>query len=198
MQAMGDLLPYRTPRSREDWTSYLGMVIFLASWAMLFAGLFFAYGLVRARSEVWPPTDLPALPVKITAVNTALLVLSSVALQLALFSVRRGRTRVAGPALAGAAVLGGLFLGLQIMTWTQAYEGGLRPDMGPYASVFYGLTWFHGLHVAVGLVALVWLSIRALGGGYTPARHRPVRMWTMYWHFVGVVWTLIFVLVYLL
>jgi heme/copper-type cytochrome/quinol oxidase subunit 3 len=197
MRAMGELLPYRTPRSREDWTAYLGMVIFLASWAMLFASLFFAYGVVRARTEVWPPDDLPPAPVAWGAVNTAILALSGAAIQLALFSVRRGRARTVAPGIAASAILGAIFLALQIASWAQSHAAGLTPDAGPYASVFYGLTWFHALHVAVGVVALAWLAARAFQGRFTPARHRGIRLWAMYWHFVGIIWALMFVLVYL-
>jgi heme/copper-type cytochrome/quinol oxidase subunit 3 len=194
---MGDLVPYRTPKSREDWTGYLGMVIFLASWAMMFAALFFAYGLVRARSDVWPPPDQPLLPIGLTALNTLVLALSSAALQYSLFAVRRGKVRAAGPAVLAGGVFGALFLGLQMWVWTGLYAAGLRPDTGPYASVFYGLTGFHGLHVGVGLVALSWMCWAAFRGRFTPAQHRGLRLWTMYWHFVGIVWAVMFVLVYL-
>ena len=59
---MGAIVPYPPPRARQEWTAYLGMVIFLGSWAMMFGSLFFAYGMVRARSDAWPPPDLPELP----------------------------------------------------------------------------------------------------------------------------------------
>lgn len=195
--AMGDLVPYRTPRSREDWTAFVGMVVFLASWAMLFAALFFAYGFVRSRAPSWPPADLPELPVALSAVNTVVLALSSAALQWALWAVRRGRMRIVAPGIAASALLGASFLGLQVWAWVGVWKAGLLPDGGPYASVFYGLTWFHAVHVLVGLAALVRLAVGAARGQYTPSRHRGVRLWAMYWHFVGIIWALLFVLVYL-
>src|ERR1700687_392226 len=81
MTAMGEVLPYRPPRAREDTTAYLGMVVFLGSWAMMFAALFFAYGFVRTRSVAWPPPDLPELPWETPALNTLILLSSSASLQ---------------------------------------------------------------------------------------------------------------------
>lgn len=195
----GDLpvVPLNPQRAREAATAFLGMVIFISSWAMLFAGLFFAYGVIRARAAAWPPPDLPRLPLDMPGVGTLALVLSSAALHLASASIRADRRRLIAPALAAAAVLGALFLAIQIVVWRGLYLQGLRPDTGAYGSVFFGLTWFHGLHVAVGLVALAWLAVRATGGAYTPARHVPVRLWVLYWHMVGVVWLLMFTVVYL-
>jgi heme/copper-type cytochrome/quinol oxidase subunit 3 len=193
---MGEIVQYRPPRARAEWTAYLGMVVFLASWAMMFGSLFFAYGMVRARSTQWPPADLPALPLLLPGINTALLASSSVALQLVVRGLRLGHARLAGPGLALVAVLGALFLGIQVSTWRDLYGDGLTPQGGPYASVFYALTCFHALHVVVGVIALAWLCKNAFGGRYSAARFLPVRLWTLYWHFVGVVWVAMFVTVY--
>ena len=195
---MGEIVPYRPPRARAEWTAYLGMVIFLASWAMMFGSLFFAYGMVRARTTDWPPHDLPGLPLVVPGINTAVLAASSVLLQLVVRALRRGKAKLAGPGLGGAALLGSVFLALQVSTWNALYGEGLTPQGGPYASVFYALTCFHALHVLVGIVALAWLSINAFSGKYSPARFLPVRLWALYWHFVGVVWVAMFVTVYVL
>jgi cytochrome c oxidase subunit 3 len=194
---MGDLINYRSPNAHEETTGFVGMVIFLGSWAMMFAALFFAYAVVRLRSPVWPPLDQPRLPVGLAAANTLLLAGSSATLQAALVLLRRGRLRPLAPAILASAGLGGLFLGLQILGWWRVFSAGMRPSSGPYASVFFGLTWFHALHVLVGLGALALLGIRAARGAYSLPRHQPVRLWTLYWHFVGVVWLAMFVTVYL-
>ena len=195
---MGDLVPLRSPRARRDTTAWLGMIIFLASWAMMFAALFFAYGIVRLRAQVWPPPELPALPLRLPLVNTGLLALSSVALELGLGAVRAARPpRTSGLLVAAAFALGVGFLALQALVWRDLLAAGLRPATGTYASVFYGLTGFHGLHVLVGLVALAWLCARAFAGTYTPARNLTLRLWVMYWHFVGAVWAVVFVTVFL-
>jgi heme/copper-type cytochrome/quinol oxidase subunit 3 len=193
---MGAIVPYRPPRAREEWTAYLGMVVFLASWAMMFGSLFFAYGMVRARTTEWPPPDLPHLPLLVPGINTAILAASSAVLQLSLVAVRTGKVARLAPGLAASALLGAAFLALQLFTWRKLWSDGLTPDEGPYPSVFYALTCFHGLHVLVGIGALAWLTRSALRGKYSAARFLPVRLWTMYWHFVGVVWGAMFVAVY--
>jgi cytochrome c oxidase subunit 3 len=195
---MGDLIPYRSQRARSDFTAYLGMGIFLASWAMLFAGLFFVYGGMRARQPIWPPLGQPALPVGTGWINTAVLLVSSAALQSGLVLVRRGKVRWARVAIAASLVLGLLFIGLQMETWSHLYAAGLTPASGPYGGAFYALTCFHALHVTIGLFALAWLLVGAFRGSHTPARHLSLRLWTMYWHFVGAVWVAMFAFVYLI
>lgn len=190
----------RQERHREN-TALLGMVLFISSWAMLFAGLFFAYGLIRVRAVSWPPLDLPRLPLGVPAVATLLLGLSSASLVRAVRGGRRGR-RAALPVFA-AALLGVGFLALQVVVWRQLYLAGMRPTGGSYASVFYGLTVFHALHVIVGLVALVYLGMRAAlaaalaGSAPLTPFWLPLRLWTIYWHMVGVIWAVMFFAVYL-
>jgi heme/copper-type cytochrome/quinol oxidase subunit 3 len=177
-------------------TAWLGMVVFLGSWAMLFAGLFFAYGLVRARAAVWPPLDQPPLPLGLPGLNSAVIAASSAALVAAL-RASGGRTRrAAAPLVAAAASLGVLFLALQAVVWTGLWRAGLVPSGGPYPSAFYALTTLHALHVLVGVVALAGLAFRARGGREAP--RLSLRLWSMYWHFVGVVWLLTYAAVYVL
>ncbi|HEY7725862.1 MAG TPA: cytochrome c oxidase subunit 3 [Anaeromyxobacteraceae bacterium] len=186
------------PEASHAVTAHLGMVIFLASWAMLFAGLFFAYGLVRSRAAAWPPLDQPALPLALPGANVAVAALGSAALLLAARPLRRGDPRAAARSLAAAALLGAIFLALQARVWTSLWAQGLRPDGGPYASVFYTLTAFHAVHVLVGLGALVVLAWRAWRGSRGSGRPVPARLWTMYWHFVAAVWFLMYLTVYVL
>ncbi len=195
-QRGAEIIPY--PGTREAFTAYLGMVIFLASWAMMFAGLFFAYGLVRSRAPVWPPLDQPRLPLGLPGLNVAVAAASSAALVGALRAFRAHRPQRAAQLVGAAAALGALFLGLQVVVWVSLWRAGLQPDGGPYASVFYALTAFHALHVAVGLAALAVLAARARLGRYGPSRHLAVRLWSMYWHFVGAVWLAIYGAVYVL
>lgn len=188
--ASTDRDPGELRRARfHETNAVLGMTIFVASWAMLFAGLFFAYGVTRLRTPVWPPTDLPQAPLGLPALATAVLALSSLLLQRALGMARQGRR---GAVLVGSsAAAGAVFLALQTTVWRDLWLGGLRPETGTYASVFYGLTVFHAVHVLVGLFALAWLAVAP----------RPtvigLRLWTLYWHMVGVIWAVMFVLVYL-
>jgi heme/copper-type cytochrome/quinol oxidase subunit 3 len=181
---------------RLEATAYVGMVVFLASWAMLFASLFFAYGLVRSHASAWPPSDLPRLPLLVPGLNTLVAAGASLALE------RAGRTswevgqRPVTIGLLLATGLGGAFLALQAAVWAGLWRAGLRLDGGPYPSAFYALTGLHAAHVLVGVGALAWLALRSARGAFGPGRRTPLRLWTMYWHFVFAVWLLLYVTVY--
>jgi cytochrome c oxidase subunit 3 len=194
---MPDVIPYRSPHQRTDNTAYIGMLIFLASWAMMFAGLFFAYGAVRFHLPVWPPKGIPVLPKTLPAVNTVVLLASGLALQLGYMGIRAGKAHELTAGLFVSLLLGTIFLGLQFYYWVQVYRAGLHPDMGPYPSVFFALTTFHAAHVLVGLAALAVLFWKSIARVYSAPRHLPVKLWTMYWHFVDAVWLLMFVTVYI-
>ena len=190
-----ELERYRLRRTEDEVTSYVGMVIFLGSWAMMFAALFFVYAVVRVRAPIWPPSGQPALPVLVPGLNTAVIAASSVAVALAVRAHALGRHRRASRGLGLGAGLGVLFLVLQILVWVGLWRAGLVPTGGPYPSVFYALTAFHALHVLVGLAALGVLASRArVPGG---VNRSAVRLWGMFWHFVGVVWGVLYVAVYL-
>jgi cytochrome c oxidase subunit 3 len=196
----GVTVPFRTPatgpRARQEATAFVGMVVFLASWAMLFVSLFFAYGLVRSHAADWPPPDLPRLPLLLPGLNTLVAVAASLSLERAGRTWRGGGTGGQAPWLALAAALGTAFLILQASVWTSLWRQGLRLDGGPYPSALYALTGLHAAHVLVGLVALGWLALRAARGALGPVRQTPLRLWTMYWHFVGAVWLILYVTVY--
>jgi heme/copper-type cytochrome/quinol oxidase subunit 3 len=179
-------------RHRET-TALLGMTIFIASWAMLFASLFFAYALTRLRAPFWPPLDQPPLPRALPAAASLQLGLATAALIMA------GRQQALGAPVTRPLViaLGGetLFLLLQIIVWRACWRAGLRPETGTYASVFYGLTVFHGLHVLVGIAGLTGLIVRSARGRLAAVS---LRLWTLYLHMVAVLWAIMFVAVYLL
>jgi len=191
-----ELRRYRLRRSEDEITSYVGMIIFLGSWAMMFAALFFAYAVVRLRAPMWPPPDQPALPILIPGLNTVVIAGSSAAVAVAVRAHALGRQPRAAIGLGLGAAFGALFLALQAVVWVGLWRAGLLPTGGPYASVFYALTAFHALHVVVGLVALGTLAIRAQPPRGTT--RSAVRLWGMFWHFVGVVWVALYVAVYLL
>jgi len=192
------VLRYRPPQARKDATAWLGMVVFLASWTMMFAALFAAYAALRLRVEQWPPADLPRLPLVLPLANTLAIAASSVAIQAGLRAARQGRQAAVLPAVAAALALGAIFVGGQVALWTGLWRAGLRPDGGPFPSVFYALTVFHALHVLVGLGGLAWAVVRAARLAFGPARHLGLRLWTGYWHFVLAMWLLLYVTVFLL
>ncbi|HYT82602.1 MAG TPA: heme-copper oxidase subunit III [Gemmatimonadales bacterium] len=186
---------YRRRPTADERTARIGMAIFLGSWAMLFAGLFFAYALVRARAGVWPPLGAPALPRLLPGLNTLVIAASSAAVAHAVRAHELGRSAIAARSLAAGTLLGAIFLALQALVWSGLWRQGLVPSGGPYPSVFYAFTAFHALHVLVGLAALAWLAVRA--AGRAGPRRTEVRLWGWYWHFVGVVWAALYVAVYL-
>ncbi len=193
---MGEVLAYRSERMRQDVTSWIGMVVFLAAWAMTFAALFFVYGAMRVRSPMWPPSGIAMLPLGLPGLNTLVVLLSSAVLHRAVVRVREGRP-IRLPAWVGATMgLGLLFLALQIVVWRSMAEQGLLPQTGGYGAVFWTLTLFHALHVVAGLGVLAWVLGQALRGEVTTAKHAALRHAAMFWHFVGTIWVLLFVLVY--
>ena len=196
--AVASVLKYRPRRSAADATAWLGMVVFLASWTMLFAALFAVYGVLRVRAPAWPPPDLPRLPLLLPGANTLAILASSIALQSALHFSRTGRLARVLPAAVAALVLGAIFLVGQSALWIGLWREGLRPEGGPFPSVFYGLTAFHALHVLVGLFGLAFVVLRASRASYGPTRHLGLRLWCGYWHFVGVIWLLLYVTIFVL
>jgi len=186
------IILHRPLHARDEGTARVGMLVFLGSWAMMFAGLFFALGVVRWRSPVWPPEEVGPLPLGWAAVNTVLLVGSSVALQLALGAVRRGRVGRMLAALWTALLVGLLFLGSQVLLFARMAALGVRWDAGAFGGAVFGLCGFHALHAAVGLVGLGAVTLAAARGAIQPARHLRLQLWTHYWHFVGAVWLVLF------
>lgn len=174
-------------RTHAERTAMIGMAIFIASWTMLFAALFFSYGALRLGAHVWPPEGAPHLPLVLPTAATLLLAMASASLH----SAVKGAPGVASRKTIVAALLGIGFLALQASVWRQMVLAGLRPDGGAYASFFFTLTVFHALHVLVGLAGLAVALARWRARGPLA-----LRLWTLYWHMVGVLWVIIYVLVY--
>lgn len=179
-------------------TSFVGMVMALASWTMLFGSLFFSYAVLRLKAGSWPPDGVDALPRLLPFVNTLLLLLSSAVLHRGVRAAAEVRLSALHGALKGTLALGSLFLALQLAVWVPLWRSGFRIDSGVYGSIFYGLTVFHALHVLAGLAALAVLVPGARKGRYRSGRQSAVRVSAMFWHFVDAVWVVMFVAVYLL
>ena len=178
-------------------TAVFGMTIFLASEAMLFAGLIAGYIVLRLSSPAWPPSpDLPKLPVVLTGINTVFLITSSFTYHFAEVAVKKGKKGIAWLFL--TVLLGSLFLCIQGYEWYHMHHEGLWFNTGgAYGSSFFVLTGFHGLHVLIGVLMIAWALIRQLGGAYTAQRHTYLILAGMYWHFVDVVWLFLYSVLYL-
>ncbi|MBE2180516.1 MAG: heme-copper oxidase subunit III [Chthoniobacterales bacterium] len=179
-------------------TAVFGMTIFLASEAMLFAGLIAGYLVLRLSSPAWPPSpDLPHLPIFLTGINTVFLISSSLTYHAAEVAVKKGRGGLIW--LLITVLLGSLFLGIQAYEWTHLYHEGLWFNKGgAYGSTFFVLTGFHGLHVFLGVMMILFAFLRQLGGAYTAESHTYLVLAGMYWHFVDVVWLFLYTVLYLI
>jgi cytochrome c oxidase subunit 3 len=172
---------------------------------MFFAGLFAAYFNVRLTSPEWPPLvneqEAEAFNLHtpehlvVAGTLTAILVLSSVTMQLGIWAIRRGDRRAFLRATAVTLLLGVVFLVGQVWDYTQL-EFGITDTA--FGSTFYTLTGFHGAHVLGGAVMLSVVLYRGLAGQFTARHHDAVEATSLYWHFVDVVWIALFSTLYLL
>jgi cytochrome c oxidase subunit 3 len=179
-------------------SSLLGMVLFIASEVMFFGGLFGAYFTIRSAAPQWPPPDTPHLSAAYAAVLTAILVTSSVTMQLGVWAIRRNEQRRLLLFLAVSLILGLIFLCLQALEYANLIEEGMTLSSGVFGSTFYTLTGFHGAHVAGGAAFILIVLLRARSGQFTARYHDTVEMASYYWHFVDVVWLGLFSTIYLL
>jgi cytochrome c oxidase subunit 3 len=167
----------------------VGMLIFLGAETMLFAGFVAAFLVFRLSAPVWPPPLQPRLPVGVTAVSTAVLLLSGYTMWRALRAARDGDHGGLGRSLALTGLLGATFLGMQGYEWARLLTFGLTAPSGIYGGTFYTLVGAHAVHV---LGALVWLGIILILRN--PAA---VPVFGMYWYFVVGLWPVLYTLVYL-
>jgi cytochrome c oxidase subunit III len=176
----------------------LGILLFIVSEVMLFGAFFASYFFIRvvANSGPWPPDGL-TLPVGVAGVNTAILVSSSFTVHWALESIRRGNRRGMILGLGATWLLGFTFLFIQFNEYVHI---GFSAREDAFASIFYGLTGLHGAHVTVGLMLLAFANIRAWRGHFSkdPKKHLGVEVPGIYWHFVDVMWIIVFTTVYIL
>jgi cytochrome c oxidase subunit 3 len=180
--------------SRVD-PQMLGMLLFIISEIMVFGAFFTAYFFIRVvQANPWPAagTELPKL---VAGFNTAILLSSSVTLHWALTSVKNGNRWGLRAGMLTTFLLGLTFLFVQINEYVHI---GFAPHDSAQASVFYGLTGLHGAHVFIGLVLLLMVTVRAFRGHFSPEAHRGVEIPGIYWHFVDVMWVIVYCSVYLL
>ena len=173
----------------------LGVILFVASECIFFAALFGAYFTVRAQATVWPPKGIEGLEVPLPAIATAMLILSSVTMQFAIWAIRRGDRRTMMRFLKLTLLLGGVFLGMQAYDYSQL---GFSIHDTVYGTTFFTMTGFHGAHVAGGLVFIYLMVSRGWQGQLTSENHTALEGCAIYWHFVDIVWVGLFSTLYLL
>ncbi len=196
--------------------SALGMWIFLVTEVLFFGGMFTAYVIYRAQYTSAFQGASNLLDVKLGAFNTAVLILSSLTMALAVWAGQQGRRKLIITFLLLTMLLGSVFLGVKAIEYTQKFQHHEVP--GPhfvvpvdehthqplpkqsemFFSLYFCMTGLHALHMVIGIGLLLWLVRRALRGDFTARYNTPVDMVGLYWHFVDIVWIYLFPLLYLL
>jgi heme/copper-type cytochrome/quinol oxidase subunit 3 len=190
------------PRGYEQgmgvYNEKLGMWVFLGSEVMFFTALIGAYIILRvAHPEAWQPPG-EVLNVPLTAINTFLLICSSVTMVKAFAAIQDGNLAGLKRWLIATVLIGAGFVGVQIFEYMHLVSAGFVPSEGLYGSTFYTMTGFHGFHVTVGVICMIFVTWRAFRGKYSAADHRGVEVVGLYWHFVDLVWIILFTIVYLI
>jgi cytochrome c oxidase subunit III len=176
----------------------LAILFFIGAESMFFAALISALFILRLGMPAWPPPLQPRLPVGVTTANTVVLLFSSVAMVLAGRALARDDRRELVRWLTVAAVLGGIFLGVQGYEWVQLVSFGLTMSSSTYGTTFYTLIGTHALHVGGALVWLLAVLGLTAAGRVSGGSGSMVRGCALYWHFVVGLWPILFVAVYLL
>lgn len=176
----------------------VGMWIFLCSEVMFFAGLIGSYIILRfGAGNTWPlPGEVLNIPV--TAVNTFILICSSVSMVKAYAAISQGDQAGLKKWLIATVVMGAIFLGVQAYEYRELIHHNFTPAAGLYGSTFFTMTGFHGFHVLCGVVSMIYITQKAFRGHYTKEDHEGIEVIGLYWHFVDLVWIILFTVVYLI
>jgi cytochrome c oxidase subunit III len=180
--------------SRVD-ARLLGMFLFIASEVMLFGSFFTAYFFVRVvNGDPWP-AEGDHLPVFVAGVNTAILVTSSFTVHWALQSIKHGNRSGLKAGLVLTFCMGLVFLLTQIAEYARV---GFAPADNAFATIFFSLTGLHGAHVFVGLLLLLFATVRSFRGHFSADHHLGVEIPGIYWHFVDVMWIIVYTTIYII
>ena len=184
--------------AHEDGASTpLGFWVYLMSDCLIFAVLFAVYGVLGGSYAAGPgPHQLFELP--LVALNTGMLLISSITFGFAMLAMQRGRRRETLSWLAVTGVFGLAFLGIELHEFSVLIEQGATPQRSAFLSAFFTLVGTHGLHVTFGIVWLVTLMAQIARYGLSAANRRRLMCLGMFWHFLDVVWIGVFTFVYLM
>lgn len=198
----------------EVYNLKLGMWVFLLSEVMFFTSLIGAYIILRfANPDAFADPGV-VLNVPLTGLNTFILICSSVTMVKAFAAISNGDQKGLRLWLLATIVLGTIFVGIQVIEYTVLAHEGFVPSAAEYAAIgreggstvlggalygatFYTMTGFHGAHVTIGVLCLIFVAVRAHMGKYSAANHGGVEIVGLYWHFVDLVWIILFTIVYL-
>ena len=186
--------PAANQSSRVD-APMLGVLLFIASEIMLFGSFFTAYFFLRVvNGDPWPQPPFE-LPVFVAGINTLILVTSSFTVHWALQAIKGGHRVGLQCGLVLTMALGLTFLLTQILEY---HRVGFSPSDGGFGTIFFCLTGLHGAHVFVGLCLLAMATTRAFRGHFSPEAHEGVELPGIYWHFVDVMWIVVYTTIYII
>ena len=187
--------PIEANRSSRVDPPTLGMLLFIISEIMIFGAFFTAYFFIRiARGDPWPAPGT-TIPVAVAGFNTAILISSSFTLHWAETSIKRGNRVGLRAGILSTLLLGATFLFIQINEYIHL---GFAPRDSAQGTIFYGLTGLHGAHVCIGLILLSIVTVRSFRGHYSPEKHTGLNVPGIYWHFVDIMWIVVFTTVYVI
>src|SRR5579859_4187138 len=187
--------PPEAHRSSRVEPQLLGMLLFIISEVMVFGAFFTAYFFIRiGEGNPWPAPGTK-LPVSVALVNTFILISSSFTVHWAQSAIRSGNRFGLKAGILTTFLLGATFLFIQINEYANI---GFAPQDHAQQTIFYSLTGLHGAHVFIGLCLLLFVTIRAFRGHYSPEEHRGVEVPGIYWHFVDIMWFIVYTTVYIL
>jgi cytochrome c oxidase subunit III len=189
----------------------IGMWVFLVQEIMFFGGLFLAYAIFRAKFPEAFAAASNHLDIRLGAVNTVVLIVSSLTMALAVYFAQTGKRRPQVWFLVATLVLGATFLGIKAVEYAEKFRDNLFPGASFHWTgagdpnqvqifywIYFAMTGLHALHMIIGIGILAYLIFFAWRGRYTPEYHAPVELTGLYWHFVDIIWIFLFPLLYLL
>jgi cytochrome c oxidase subunit 3 len=179
-------------------TAKLGIWCFLATEVLLFGGLFTAYTVFRISAPEMFHTEYLKLNRLFGAVNTVVLICSSLTVALGIAAIRQGKQQMLKVYLILTLLLAAAFLGVKYAEYSEHIAVGELPGTNNFFSLYYMMTGLHAIHVFAGMAALTAMLVMAQRGKFSAEEHNPVEITGLYWHFVDLVWIYLFPMLYLI